>query len=1003
MQTLIRLSTCVVVAVLLVTGTALAQTGKIAGTVTDASTGDPLPGVNVVIEGTSIGAVTDLDGYYDIINVSPGTYTVQASFIGFSPLSKQDVRVNIDLTTDVNFELQDEAVGLAEIVVSAERPVVRRDVAHSQATISEEQILETPSTGSVRDLTLLMPGIELGGGYMEGDSYAFREGISIRGGKVEETGFFVDGHSTKDARQGIEPMNLSMTSIEEVQVITGGFNAEYGDIRSGLVNVVTKNPSFAEGIKLDAIVEYTPSRTQHWGEPYYSYDNERSVLYPYLGPESMEGFTWNGDVEWIGWNEYASNLPEEHPYHNDPEAAREQFAWESRPQDYGDDPDVNVDATVTGPVPGLPNAGFMISNIFDQRDIPYNSPLPVHRNNTTHAKLFLTPIQNLRVTLFGEYGRLNSVSSAYRGIRPGSYWLIEDPSHLMSLNNHFWNQGSHSLVKHTRRRAGADLTYTLNDNAFVKVSGQYSWNDFWAGHAEKRDMSCVKEIDTRNGQTVCLDDRPYGHFDRALLKNVLGYYVAGHGTRRDDSSVNSLTLSADYTSQFNRYNQVKVGIQFSQDAIQNRWGQHRTEKSQKREWFYDAKPMLLSGYVQDKLEFKGMVANVGLRLDYSDPADEWFVPDEDDLFTDWFREGIVTYTDDYMYNEEGFTDEMRVDSFQYRPTAPVEPKVAVSPRVGVSHPITDNSKIFFNYGHFYQRVPHDRMFMSRLAGINTLEVTDWGNPNLDFEKTVAYELGAEQNLFGSKLRVTGYYKDVTNEIININYNGYRVDYNMPANRGYRDIRGVEVALEKMAGRWFRGFVSYDYRILSQGRIGERDVYEDPDERPRIYDPRQTQPVATPKFRLNLVFDVPEAFGPSLGTFHPLGEWYFNVLYRWDAGRYFTYNPAQIEGIENNMRWVDVSTTDLRIGRDLNIDKGVNSVRLFVEVRNLFNQKFILYPPDGETIPSGQWSDYLSSLQEGDRVGEYDTEAKPYLDVPRNEQLLFTNRPREFSIGMRLGI
>jgi hypothetical protein len=84
------------------------------------------------------------------------------------------------------------------------------------------------------------------------------------------------------------------------------------------------------------------------------------------------------------------------------------------------------------------------------------------------------------------------------------------------------------------------------------------------------------------------------------------------------------------------------------------------------------------------------------------------------------------------------------------------------------------------------------------------------------------------------------------------------------------------------------------------------VYQDPDERPQIYDPRQTQPVATPKFRLNLVFDIPENFGPSLGDFHLLGEWYFNALYHWDAGRYFTYNPAQIEGIENSMRYAHES-------------------------------------------------------------------------------------------------
>ena len=91
---------------------AFAQTGKISGTVRDASSGETLPGVNVAIDGTTQGAQTDVDGFYNIINVRPGTYTLRVSFIGFATQVIQEVRVNVNQTTEIDASLQVEAVGL---------------------------------------------------------------------------------------------------------------------------------------------------------------------------------------------------------------------------------------------------------------------------------------------------------------------------------------------------------------------------------------------------------------------------------------------------------------------------------------------------------------------------------------------------------------------------------------------------------------------------------------------------------------------------------------------------------------------------------------------------------------------------------------------------------------------------------------------------------------------------------------------------------------------------
>ena len=204
-----------------------AQTGKIAGQVTDASTGASLPGVNVVIEGTTRGAATDQGGFYVIVNVRPGTYTVQASFIGFIPEVVENIRVSTGLTTEINVALQEGAVGLDEVVVLYERSIVQLDVSANVASLGAAEFEDLPMA-SVQDVLDLQAGIE--------------PGLQIRGGRRDELAFIVDGLNLRTGREHQPFTGISYTALEEVQVQTGGFNAEYGNVRSGIIQVVTKEP-----------------------------------------------------------------------------------------------------------------------------------------------------------------------------------------------------------------------------------------------------------------------------------------------------------------------------------------------------------------------------------------------------------------------------------------------------------------------------------------------------------------------------------------------------------------------------------------------------------------------------------------------------------------------------------------------------------------------------------------------------------------------------------------
>ena len=190
---------------LLTASASFAQSGKIAGRITDA-VGEAIPGANVVLDGTVRGSVSDAEGYYVILNVSPGNYVLRASFIGFTSQTVQDVRVNIDQTTSIDFQLHETAVGLDEVLVTANLPMVQADVSNSQLNVSSDQIEALP-VSSISSVVGLQAGVQ---------------GLSVRGSGSDELAFMVNGLGLRDERNNAPFTNISLTSVEEVQVQTGG-------------------------------------------------------------------------------------------------------------------------------------------------------------------------------------------------------------------------------------------------------------------------------------------------------------------------------------------------------------------------------------------------------------------------------------------------------------------------------------------------------------------------------------------------------------------------------------------------------------------------------------------------------------------------------------------------------------------------------------------------------------------------------------------------------------
>ena len=267
-------------------------TGKIAGRVTDADSGEPLPGANVVVVDTRMGATVDVNGEYFILRVSPGIYEVRASLVGYQGVSKTEVEVLLDRTATVDFQLKESTVELDAIVVTADLDPVQMDVSYAQQAITQAQLETIPVGARIRDQVATQVGLDK-------DAW----GITIRGENATTIGFNMDGVTAADNRHQRAYTSFSKTAIKQVQVLTGGFNAEYGNIRGGVVNFVTKEPSqffvSAEGT-------YNPAGKKHFGPNLYSEENWWDVG-RFQSNSPTEDRNGDGEPDFIGWNQELAN------------------------------------------------------------------------------------------------------------------------------------------------------------------------------------------------------------------------------------------------------------------------------------------------------------------------------------------------------------------------------------------------------------------------------------------------------------------------------------------------------------------------------------------------------------------------------------------------------------------------------------------------------------------------------------------------------------------------
>ncbi|MEA3501025.1 MAG: TonB-dependent receptor, partial [Candidatus Marinimicrobia bacterium] len=484
-------------------------TGKITGKVKDAKTGEPLMGANVIVKETSLGAATDAEGYFVILNVPPGEYTVYASYVGYAKFEKRGVFVQIDLTTETNFEMTPQAFQGETVTVVAKRPVVQKDVSGSQVSVSSDEIKKLPAS-TIGEIVSTKAGVT--------------SSMSIRGSSSNETLVMIDGMPARNSRSNEPITAMPKSAINQISINKGGLSAEYSNVGSGVVNVVTKEGS-KKNYSATVLVKYSPPAKKHFGIS--PYDENSYWLRPYTDDDVCWVGTSNGSWdkwtlqqykgrEFQGWDAVSEELMQDNDPTNDltPMAAQKVFLWQHRKEGFVETPDYIIDGGFGGPVPliseGLGNLRFFYS--FYKQNTQYVIPLATdgYDNFTNVLKITSDIGRKTKLSFSANINTMNATSASRSG---GSSIFVSPYGIAKTLDRSGFTVPSRVFITDywstTQRKTNvlsAKLTSQLSNKTFVKFNVSRTEVNYTTGPGALRDT-------TRNFEIVpdyYVNEAPFG-------------------------------------------------------------------------------------------------------------------------------------------------------------------------------------------------------------------------------------------------------------------------------------------------------------------------------------------------------------------------------------------------------------------------------------------------------------------------------------------------------------
>jgi len=972
-----------IVALFMVVSFAWTQTtGKIRGTVSS-SDGQALVGANVMVDGTSKGTATDGDGGFTILNVNPGTYTVTASYIGYSTSSQSNVVVKVDLTTPLNFSLQASAVEGEAVTIVGEKRLIEQSATNSVRVIDEQEIRNSASR-SVSGMLDLQPGVNITNGR-----------LSVRGSRAEEVAYTLDGAAITDVINTGRDVSAIPEALAEISVEAGGYGAHIGGANSGVVrqtlktgtNEVGGSARFETGdyglSDLTATVNvpigsniktFVALRSNHRDDynPTYYTDfkintDANGVAQPMTS--TVSGSTPDGETVAIDFQSGGKNGVQHR-------AADELSINATATADFGP-LNLRLSAVIdngTYEINGLP-----IYNMFADGDDGYGaSRLPKAERAlsvyTARANYFLNP--NMLVTAgFFTLSRSYEVYDDGMG-KPGGFgdalgWYDSSSVAAKGINASWW--------------AGGNTDYSVPGATYISPASYYVANTF--AFSRPGDVTTGWNKSQRNSFGVDaglvwqrgdheiragFDYKKYTYraygLSTTAMYNINKGIADGKYTREQAASGSN----TDVTTDLSLYNR---GGQIGYDDYGN----------ESDEGFDGPRePTVTSLYINDKFEAGDLVVSAGVRID-NFMMDDFKMVDPANPGWDESNQGIL---------EAEFKDS--------------DTKSAIQPRIGLALPVSDQTVFHLQYGKFSQMPELDLPY----ASTRYMHLV-WGGQNytpdpmgfdLDPIETTQYEVGMSyQFLPSAAIDVTAFAKNTTGQIVigknrdvDIdNAHGVAKDAMYYMNGDFTTVNGFEFTLRTRRVSRLQTFASYTWSdargINTDPNTGAGNVSQDLLSPP----PLMISPLYYHnKHRGAIALDY--RYGSDDGLLSGLGV---NFEYKFNSGHPYTLSDggmgqraADAGAILADARSrepqesIGSSTTpwqryaNLKV--DYNLSLGGVGVTLFAYVDNLFDTKNVInvYSRSGNAYDDGFLTDPALSSEIVAANG------KDYVDLYRNVNL-----------------
>jgi len=945
--------TCILL--FLFTGTIFgAVTGKITGVITAAEDQQPLVGVTVAIQGTTWGAITDVDGRYSIINVPVGTYVLTFSAVGYASIEVSNVLVHADLATYQSHAMSSKVQELGTTIsVTAETPLIIKDKTTTISIVSKEDLQAMPTRGfeqvvGIQNSVVRMNSnvdIRQRGGR---ESRAMSPEINLRGGRPSEVAYYVDGFSQQDPLTGISTANISNNAIQEVSVQSGAFSAEYGHVASGIVNVTTNSGTKEYHASLEGVTDNFLSGSKNvFDQNFYSGDFSGPL------PGLEKGyFYFSGERRYLQDRTPSSKT-------------EEVFDAFGMPHDG----------------PALPNNS--LSGWSYQGKVDYN----------------FTP--NLKLTINGN----GSVDN----------W--------QEYRNFYYNPAFPDQVKHSPRYedknlgVNAKITHTLNAQTFYNLSVSYFVTERFGGDGVIFDDLAAYERELANPEYDYYnlfregDSMFASNFDPLIevgseADTFITFYDSywGNYLKRKSAYVG---FKGDITSQLNASNTAKFGFDFQRHTLRyfeqlnatqgystervNRYGYDSLGNESDNEGVFNETkhPINLGIYVQDRFDWRGLIVNAGLRFDYFDYKAQKLK----DLSDPFGGDGILDEAD--LEDSEKFT--------------------RVSPRLGISFPVSDRTQMHINFGKFFQRPDLNRLYVgydffeTRVSAGSYYPI---GSPNLKPEKITQYEFGINHQLGdNTAFEVVAYYKDVTDLTQIFHQSAVPTAYDYYANTDYGTVKGFDFNLTMRRTRNVSLQMKYSLSYATgtgsyantQFNIAWKNAQGAPKQTfPLDYDQRHS---------LIGIVDVRtgKGEGPKIGDYFPLENFGLNTVIQLASG--LPYTPTKIyDGVSPNASVQQIPTgsinsanlpwtfvIDMKMERTFKV--GNYNLVPYLWIKNLLDRDNVLgvYEGTGEANTSGYLETAEGQIRASDPVY---TEFASRYDFAQQNPKNYGN-PRMIMLGLRM--